>query len=98
MVTHGHNQFIIHADGQRVGHTDYRDHDGERLFYHTEVTPEFGGRGLAGQLISDALAQTDLPIVAICPFVRGWLEKNDHDHTWRKPTPADITWLQKELR
>lgn len=97
MVTHGDNQFIIHHDGQRAGHVDYRDRNGERLFYHTEVAPEFGGRGLAGKLVSRALSETDLPIVAICPFVRGWLEKNEHDHTWRKPTPADLTWLKEEL-
>lgn len=98
MITQGDNQFIIEADGQRAGHTDYRDHNGERLFCHTEIGEEFGGRGLAGKLVSGALDATDMPVVAICPFVRGWLEKNDHNHTWRKPTPADLTWLQKELR
>ena len=97
MITQESNRFVITDDGHRAGHTDYRDHNGERLFFHTEIGPEFGGRGLAGRLVEGALEQTDLPVVAICPFVRGWLEKNDHTHTWRTPTPADITWLQKEL-
>lgn len=99
MITHDDtaHQFIITVDDQRAGHADYRDHEGERLFYHTEIAEEFGGRGLANDLVSQALDDTRMPIVAICPFVRGWLEKNEHDHTWRKPTPADIMWLQKEL-
>lgn len=88
MITQETNRFVI---------TDYRDHNGERLFFHTEIGPEFGGRGLASRLVEGALEQTDLPVVAICPFVRGWLEKNDHTYTWRTPTPADITRLQKEL-
>ncbi|MDO5670672.1 MAG: GNAT family N-acetyltransferase [Corynebacterium sp.] len=92
MIVQDNNQFVV-----RAGHTDYRDHNGERLFFHTEIAPEFSGQGLAGKLVETALAQTDLPIVAICPFVRGWLEKNDHTYTWRKPTTADLTWLQEEL-
>ncbi|GAB3709546.1 GNAT family N-acetyltransferase [Corynebacterium nasicanis] len=100
MITHDErsHQFIISVDDTPAGSTHYRDRDGERLFFHTEVAPEFGGRGLGGELVSGALEATDLPVVAICPYVRSWLEKNEHDYTWRLPTPADIMWLQKELR
>ena len=98
MITDDHNRFTISVDGEPAGFTAYLDRDGERYFHHTEIGPEFGGRGLAGQLVAGALAETTVPIVSVCPFVRGWLEKNEHDHTWRLPTPADITWLKENLR
>lgn len=91
------HKFVITVDGTHAGESHYRDRDGERMFFHTEIGKEFGGMGLAGTLTEAALDETDGAIVAICPYVRGWLEKNEHDHTWRLPKPADIVWLQKEL-
>ncbi|MCP3016987.1 N-acetyltransferase [Nocardiopsis dassonvillei] len=44
-------------DGTPAGRADFVDPPqapGERVFFHTEVAPEFGGRGLAGLLVGEA--------------------------------------------
>lgn len=96
-----------HDEPKRVGLTDFLDvkggHNaakGERIFYHTEIGEEYGGRGLASVLIKDAIRLTQaerLDIVAVCPFVKSWLEKHGEDVVWRKPTPDDHKSLQRVL-
>jgi uncharacterized protein len=48
-------------------------------FVHTEVPPELGGRGIASKLIRGALDQVradGLKVIAQCPFVKAFIEKN----------------------
>lgn len=101
MITREAERFRIDVDGAAVGHTEYVDRSGERIFHHTEINEEFGGRGLAGKLVESALRQTaeaKKTVVAVCPYVRKWLQKNDPaDISWRKPTPEDLAWLKKEI-
>lgn len=96
------NQFeITYPDsGERAGLARYLDHNSERIFFHTEVSEEFGGRGLAGILVGEALNATTaegMGIVAVCPFVKGFLDKNGHDGAHRAPSPADLQVLQQQL-
>ncbi|WIM72048.1 N-acetyltransferase [Corynebacterium suedekumii] len=44
--------------GTVAGSSHYRDRDDERIFFHTEIDEKFSGRGLAGTLTSEALADT----------------------------------------
>ena len=57
-VTAGTDQFTIAVDGTQVGVADYVDHDGQRMFHHTEVENAFEGRGLASIMVGEALAAT----------------------------------------
>jgi predicted GNAT family acetyltransferase len=80
-VTAGNDRFTIAVDGEKVGLVAFVDHDGQRIFLHTEVKDAFEGRGLASILVSEALAATrdaGLRIVAVCPMVADFLEKH-HD-------------------
>jgi predicted GNAT family acetyltransferase len=80
-VTTSTDRFTITVDGQQVGLVAFVDHDGQRIFLHTEVKDEFGGRGLASILVSEALAATrdaGLRIVAVCQMVAAYLDKH-HD-------------------
>ncbi|GAA1663971.1 GNAT family N-acetyltransferase [Catellatospora bangladeshensis] len=56
------------------------------VFTHTEVFPEFEGKGvgsaIARTVMDDARAK-GRTVVPICPFLAGWLEKH--------PEYADIT-------
>ena len=48
-------------------------------FIHTEVPPELGGRGIGSKLIRGALDQVradGLKVIAQCPFVKAFIEKN----------------------
>jgi uncharacterized protein len=46
---------------------------------HTEVPPALGGKGIGSKLIKGALDQVradGLKVIAQCPFVKAFIEKN----------------------
>ena len=91
------DRFKISVDGQKVGFTEYVDRDGQRIFTHTEVLDEFGGRGLATILVGEALqASRDagLRIVAVCPMVADYAKKHPELDDVVDPVDSDIKrWL-----
>jgi predicted GNAT family acetyltransferase len=96
-VTQESDRFSISVDGQKVGFTEYIDRDGQRVFPHTEVLDEFGGRGLATILVGEALQATrdaGLRIVAVCPMVEGYVKKHQELGDVVDPVDSDIKrWL-----
>lgn len=79
VVRQAEGQFEVVVDGTYAGRTQFLDDGGRRIFFHTEVAPEFGGQGVAQRLVADALAQTwaaGLRVVPVCPFVRGYLRRH----------------------
>jgi len=81
VVTHDEqrHRFEIALDGQTVGVADYRDVGGTRHFVHTEVDPAYGGRGLAGVLVGQALTQARadrLHVVPVCSYVAHYIAKH----------------------
>lgn len=51
----------------------------QRIFYHTTIADAYGGKGLASRLARYALDDTieaGLPVVPVCPYIKGWLEKH----------------------
>lgn len=86
VVTRQSGRFVIEVQGRPVGLADYHDHDGRRVFPHTEVLPQFQGRGLATILVAEALRVTQaegLRIVPTCWMVAEYID--------RHPEYADIT-------
>ncbi len=85
--SHGPDRFELLLDGSPVGVAEFVDigagPSGEpaaRVFFHTEVDPAYGGRGLAGVLVTEALDATreeGLRIVPVCPFVKLFVRRND---------------------
>ena len=73
-------RFEILVDDVVAGYADYGDDtDGVRTFPHTVVASEFGGRGLAGQMIGEALRMTreeGLRVRPACSFVERYVQKN----------------------
>ncbi|MGV9827108.1 MULTISPECIES: GNAT family N-acetyltransferase [unclassified Gordonia (in: high G+C Gram-positive bacteria)] len=94
-------RYEISVDEQVAGLAAYRDrdHDGvsERVFYHTEVPEEFGGRGLATILVTEALDDTRAQgktIIGVCPMVAAFLKKHTEYADATAPvTPEVINWL-----
>ncbi|MEN4400171.1 GNAT family N-acetyltransferase [Mycolicibacterium senegalense] len=85
-VTEHPDRFTIEVEGKTVGLADYHDRDGRRVFPHTEVQPQYRGRGLATILIAEALRSTraaGLRIVPTCWMVAEYIDKH--------PEYADIT-------
>jgi uncharacterized protein len=91
------DRFTISVEGRPAGFTEFADHDGQRVFIHTEVAPEFGGRGLASILVGEALETTKnagLRVVALCEMVAAYLEKHaEFADVVDPPTPAIKEWL-----
>lgn len=95
-VTEESNRFSISVDGQKAGFTEYLDHDGQRVFPHTEVDDQFEGRGLGTILVREALEATrdaGLLIVPVCPMVAAFIDKNSEFAALREPVTADVKRL-----
>lgn len=67
-----------------AGQAHYLDREApygtERIFHHTAVDVEYGGRGLAGLLVERALADArdrDLTVVPVCSYVAHWITRHD---------------------
>ena len=77
------DRFEIHVGDHLAGFTQYRERGDRRIFIHTEIAEEFGGRGLGGVLAERAVGETlaeGKRIVPICPFIAAWLKKHpEHD-------------------
>ncbi|MDN5759373.1 MAG: N-acetyltransferase, partial [Tomitella sp.] len=82
------NRFEIFVDGALAGHAAYTPGDGLRDFDHTEIDSEYGGRGLAGKVVTEALADTEnagLAVVPTCSYVHKFVIKNP-EHLAHIPT------------
>lgn len=72
------------VDGETaIGKTEYVPASGldgrERIFYHTEVSETYAGKGLAAVLAKHALDDTiaaGLTIIPVCPYIKGWIRRH----------------------
>lgn len=72
-------RYEISVDGEPAGVAEYHLYQDLMAFCHTEIGPEFGGRGLATELIRSALDDArdrNLQVEPFCRFVRGFITKN----------------------
>jgi predicted GNAT family acetyltransferase len=69
----------IFVDGRRAGYAAYRRRPGTIAYTHTEIEPEFEGKGLGGKLVREALDRAraeGLGVLPFCPFVREYIERH----------------------
>jgi uncharacterized protein len=62
--------------GELAGWIDYRPRNGWLILVHTEVPPEFGGRGVGARLVAGALDDLQargLKVAPECPFVVAYI-------------------------
>ena len=100
--------WTVSVAGERVGRADFLDVPDarERVFFHTEVDPRFGGRGLAGLLLREALADSareGLTVVPVCPLFARHLATHGDDYlaeggSFRRPRRADVTLVEQALQ
>ena len=89
--------------GAEAGRAFYLDHNGERIFFHTEVDEAYGGRGLATVLARAAVTATrdaGIMISPVCPLIRGFLDKHADEFAgaFRKVTLDDLTAVKQRPR
>ncbi|EHR61052.1 GNAT family N-acetyltransferase [Saccharomonospora cyanea] len=77
-------------EGTVLGFTAYEHMNQVLVLTHTEVDPALEGQGIGGALTRAVLDQARsrrLRVLALCPFVRVWLENHPdyHDLEYRLP-------------
>ncbi|HEY5420046.1 MAG TPA: GNAT family N-acetyltransferase [Marmoricola sp.] len=73
------NRYEIYDGTQLAGFSDYEVTGTTIAFTHTEVDPAFARRGLAAQLVTEALddaRRRGLAVLPFCPYVRKVIAKN----------------------
>lgn len=92
------HQYEITVDGEHAGLEAYVDSGDQRIFYHTEIDEKFGGRGLAGELVSAALTDARAEgkrIVAVCPYVAKYVKQHhDFDDILDPVTPEVVAVVE----
>ncbi len=73
-------RYEVWSDGELAGIAEFRLAPGRIIFFHTEVEPQFRGKGLAQVLIRYALddvrADGTRAVVPRCVMVRGWIDRH----------------------
>ncbi|BBZ50326.1 N-acetyltransferase [Mycobacterium heidelbergense] len=91
-------RYTIAVEGKTVGLAEFADRGDQRVFYHTEVDPAYGGRGLASILVEaalDAARDDGKRIVPVCSMVVTVLKKHPEFDAITDPVTPDIDrWLQ----
>lgn len=92
------HQYEITVDGEHAGLEVYVDHGDQRVFVHTEIDDKFGGRGLAGLLVTAALTDakdSGKRIVAVCPYVAKYVQSHhDFDDVLDPVTPELLAAIE----
>jgi hypothetical protein len=97
-VNAAEGKYTIAIDGETVGLAAVADRDNQRVFYHTEVEEQFGGRGLASILVTEALKATRADgkrVVPVCPMVADFIKKHpEFNDITDKATPEILRWVE----
>ncbi|MFI2780509.1 GNAT family N-acetyltransferase [Streptomyces sp. ALB3] len=92
------HRYEILVEETMAGFTAYRDREGQRVFFHTEIDDAFAGQGLASVLVRDALSHVRASgrrIVPVCPYVAKFLTKHGEFADIADPvTPEVLQWLE----
>lgn len=72
-------RYEARIDGALAGVAVYVPADGMRVITHTEVDPEYEGRGVGSALARfalDDIRARDTKVMPLCPFVLGWMQRH----------------------
>jgi predicted GNAT family acetyltransferase len=72
-------RFEAWLGGELAGFSEYEPAEGRLVFVHTEVFPEYEGRGIGSRLAAEALDTTrarGLRVTPLCPFIRAWIRRH----------------------
>ena len=74
-------EFVAFLDGKQAGLMTYSWAGAEKfIINHTEVEPEFNGKGVGKELVYKAVEfarENNLKIIPLCPFATATFKKNE---------------------
>ncbi len=81
----------LFSDDHKAGKMDISVIGGKLTVYHTEVNPEYEGKGFARLLLGQLVAyarENSLKIVPLCPYVHGQFKRHPEEYNdiWFKET------------
>jgi hypothetical protein len=82
-------RYEVRVGGTVAGFTAYRPVQGRIIFTHTEISPDYEGRGLGSRLAAGALDDVrsrGLLVTPLCPFIAAYIG--------RHPEYADLVALR----
>lgn len=88
-------RFEAHVDGRLAGFAEYMIANKLIIFTHTEVDPEYEGKGVGSALVQAALdavrEEGSRQVMALCPFVRLWTQRHpDYRSLVFAPKPSVV--------
>ena len=103
----GRSYAIAVEDGTVAGHAYFLpgpEAETERIFHHTVVDEQFGGRGLSKVLVAEALADSrerGITVVPVCPLFVTKLQQTGDDYQveggrFRNATAADLDIVEEQ--
>lgn len=87
--------FKLYEESSAAAEMDISISDGLLTVYHTEVLPEFEGKGFAKTLLLEMARyarQHQLMVLPLCPFVHGYFKthREEYKDIWKKSLGASI--------
>lgn len=82
-------RYEIHVGGEPAGFAQYVRRGARTFFVHTEIDPDYEGRGLGSRLAAAALdgERSKAKVVPLCPFIRSYIDRH----------PDELGNVDKEL-
>lgn len=71
------NRSAAYINGQQIGECEFYDEGSKWTITHTGVRPEFGGRGIARQLVEKVIEEAnarDITIIPLCSYAKKVME------------------------
>jgi len=85
----GH-RYVATLGGQEVGHAEIDPIGADAIIIkHTEISPEFEGRGLAGKLVKAMLEDSrsrGRTVIPVCPYAAAWIKKHPEYLEYVRPS------------
>ena len=94
------------GDRTLAGRAYFKDRNGERIFYHSEIADKFKGRGIGRILVEESLKKTQeygKVVVPICPIYVKFLQEDGEKWKetglkFREATEADRELVAEDLK